>query len=64
MPAGAKPSPAEKFEALNAVTTRTTIVRTGIAIFHQTTAVLLSDRRRTPHRLISVKIAISTAATA
>src|ERR1700733_4916599 len=63
-PAGAKPSPAVKFEALNAVTISTTTVRIGIAIFHQTTVVLLSLSRRTPHRLISVKISISTAATA
>ena len=47
-PAGAKPSPAEKFEVLNWVTISTMIVRTGIAIFHHTTAVLLSLSLRRP----------------
>jgi hypothetical protein len=58
-----KPPPAEKLCGWKALITSTITVRTGIAIFHQTAALLVSDSQRTPMMLIVAKIAISTAAT-
>ena len=62
-PNGMNPPPAEKLEVWNADSTIATTVRTGIAIFHQTATLFVSDSHLTPITLITENRSISPAAT-
>ena len=62
-PYGLNPLAAVKLEALKFVIAKTKIVSSGIATFHQVTALLVSASFLTPRKLIEVISAIKTIAT-
>src|SRR5438105_7954716 len=62
-PNGMKPPPAVKLPGWNDTISSTTTVIAGMAIFHQTAALLVSDSHFTPMTLITEKMSINPAAT-
>ncbi len=62
-PNGMKPPPAVKLDLWKAVAPIAMTVSTGIAIFHQTATLLVSDSHLTPITLITLNSSIRTAAT-
>src|SRR5207244_646328 len=62
-PKGLKPPPAVKLPGWKATTSSTTTVMAGMAIFHHTATLLVSESHFTPITLMKEKRSISAAAT-
>jgi hypothetical protein len=62
-PNGMNPPPAEKLDVWKADTAIATTVSTGIAIFHQTATLFVSESHLTPITLIAENSSIRPAAT-